>query len=70
MLNNIMNKVKQNKPGRPVIVDADRTVGIRLSELLLGTVDAWAHSAGVTRSEAIRRLIVLGLRARPTATIG
>jgi hypothetical protein len=64
MLNNIMNKVKQDKPGRPVVVDADRTVGLRLSEMLLGTVDAWAHSAGVTRSEAIRRLILLGLRAR------
>jgi hypothetical protein len=64
MLNNIMNNVKQNKPGRPAIVDADRTIGLRLSEVLLRTVDGWAHRAGVTRSEAIRRLIVLGLRAR------
>jgi hypothetical protein len=64
MLNNIMNNVKQNKPGRPAIVDADKTIGIRLSEVLLGTVDAWAHRAGITRSEAIRRLVVLGLRVR------
>jgi Ribbon-helix-helix protein, copG family len=59
-----VNKIKQNKRGRPATVEADRTVGVRLPGKLVGSVDAWARRADVTRSEAIRRLVERGLRVK------
>ena len=35
--------------------------GVRLPEALRSKLDAWAHAEGITRSEAIRRLIERGL---------
>ena len=37
---------------------------VRLPETMLATVDAWAASQDVSRSEAIRRLVELGLKAK------
>jgi hypothetical protein len=35
---------------------------------MLATVDAWATSNDVNRSEAIRRLVELGLKVKPGKT--
>ncbi len=37
---------------------------MRLSDEFIATVDAWATSHDVSRSEAIRRLVDLGLKAK------
>jgi hypothetical protein len=53
------------RPGsgrKPTGVDPART--IRLSDEFIATVDAWAEKHEVTRSEAIRRLVELGLKAK------
>jgi hypothetical protein len=54
--------------------DGNATAGhpvsaVKLPALLTASIDAWANAHGVNRSEAIRRLIELGLKAEaPTAT--
>jgi Arc/MetJ-type ribon-helix-helix transcriptional regulator len=53
------------RPGsgrKPTGVDPART--IRLSDEFIATVDQWAVDNGTTRSEAIRRLVELGLKAK------
>jgi len=55
------------RPGsgrKPTGVDPART--IRLSDEFIATVDAWAErqNDAPTRSEAIRRLVELGLKAK------
>jgi hypothetical protein len=47
---------------KPTGVDPART--IRLSDEFIAMIDAWAVGQDVSRSEAIRRLIQLGLRAK------
>ena len=53
----------QKRTGRPVAVDAEKSVGIRLPGKLLDAIDAWALANQASRSEAIRRLIERGLAA-------
>jgi metal-responsive CopG/Arc/MetJ family transcriptional regulator len=57
-------KVKATKRarGRPISVGATQTVTMTMPPALVATMDAWAAKAGVTRSEAARRLIELGLK--------
>jgi hypothetical protein len=53
------------RPGsgrKPTGVDPART--IRLSDEFIAMVGAWAAFHGVSRSEAIRRLVELGLKAK------
>jgi metal-responsive CopG/Arc/MetJ family transcriptional regulator len=38
--------------------------GARLSDELVEQIDAWAKANEVSRSEAIRRLVELGLKAK------
>jgi len=59
--------VGQNKRrvGRPTTVDAEKKVAVRLPSALLAAVDGWAKSMDGGRSEAIRRLLELGLAAGP-----
>lgn len=47
--------------GRPATIGADVTAVVRISKSMSDAVDAWARAARVTRSEAVRRLIGLGL---------
>jgi hypothetical protein len=49
--------VRQKKMGRPVTIDGDRTVTIRLPAELLDAIDAWASANAVSKSEAIRQLL-------------
>jgi metal-responsive CopG/Arc/MetJ family transcriptional regulator len=52
-----MNNVK-HKRGRPVEIDAEKMVGLRLPSALLAAIDAWAKGNGIeSRSRAIRELI-------------
>ena len=55
--------VKRKKMGRPVTVEAERYIGIRLPDRQLDNIDAWASAHDVSRSEAIRRLVDRGLAA-------
>ncbi len=59
-----MEKIKQRRRGRPVVVDAGGTLAIKLPLKLVAAVDAWSRQVGLTRSEAIRRLVEVGLRKK------
>jgi len=56
-------KVKA-KLGRPTVIAADVQAGMRLPAPLVEAIDRWADDNGVSRSEAMRRLIELGLQAK------
>jgi Ribbon-helix-helix protein, copG family len=56
--------VASKRRGRPPTGGRDPGIHIRLPEEMLSTVDAWATSKEVTRSEAIRRLVELGLKTK------
>jgi hypothetical protein len=49
--------------GRPA-TGKDPVRAVRLSDELMAMVDAWAKAHGVGRSEAMRRLLELGLKAK------
>lgn len=55
--------VEQKRMGRPVTVEARKSIGIRLPEGLLDAIDAWASANEASRSEAIRRLVEQALAA-------
>ena len=59
-----MVTIKQRRRGPPAVVDADGTLAIEVPLKLVAAVDAWRKQVGVTRSEAIRRLVELGLRKK------
>jgi len=59
-----MVTIKQRRRGPPAVVNADGTLAIKLPLKLAAAVDAWRKQVGVTRSEAIRRLVELGLRKK------
>jgi Arc/MetJ-type ribon-helix-helix transcriptional regulator len=60
-------KVHQKKPGRPA-TGRDPAITIRLPKEVLGEVETWAseQDGEPNRSQAIRRLIELGLTVRAT----
>jgi predicted DNA-binding protein len=54
---------KRPGAGRPATgTDPSRT--FRLSDEFMADLEAWAEANGVTRSEAIRRLVEIGLKAK------
>jgi metal-responsive CopG/Arc/MetJ family transcriptional regulator len=63
-VNKIVGQNKR-KVGRPITVDAEEKIAVRLPSALLAAVDDWAQSTGGSRSEAFRRLVELGLAAAP-----
>jgi hypothetical protein len=65
---NLSNKViPKRKPGRPATGN-DPVRAIRLSDEFIVKIDRWASKQADTpgRSEAIRRLVELGLKAKGT----
>jgi hypothetical protein len=40
-------------------------IGLRLGKERITALDKWAKSKDLTRSEAIRRLVELGLKSKP-----
>lgn len=61
-----MPKKPTAKLGRPVTVGATTFIGMKFPPALVRAIDAWAAASEqpLTRSEAIRRLVELGLRAK------
>jgi hypothetical protein len=55
--------VKRKKPGRPA-TGTEPLYGVRVSDPLMKQIMDWAEAQGATRSEAIRRLVELGLKAK------
>jgi len=56
----------KRKPGRPA-TGRDPVISGRVPPELIKEMDAWAKQAGLTRSEALGRLIEAGLKRRPKA---
>jgi hypothetical protein len=56
-------KVRPKKRGRPA-TGKDPQITTRMPPPLIAEVEAWAAANGTVRSEAIRRLVELGLKAR------
>jgi Arc/MetJ-type ribon-helix-helix transcriptional regulator len=48
-------------------VDRTPVSAVRLPAVLTASVDAWASAHAINRSEAIRRLVELGLKSEATA---
>lgn len=63
-------KVAPKRRGRPPSGGRDPIVPVRISREVIDLIDAWAaaNERPLTRSEAIRRLIEIGLKARGKAT--
>lgn len=56
-------QVQPKKRGRPA-TGKDPLVGARFPQELIDAIDAWASQNDASRSEAIRRLVELGLRTK------
>lgn len=57
-------KAKAKRAGRPVSVGGTATAIVRMPKTLSAAINGWAAAHKVGRSEAIRRLLKLGLDAR------
>jgi hypothetical protein len=55
--------VKRKKVGRPA-TGTEPLYGVRISDDLMGRIERWGTENSATRSEAIRRLVELGLKAK------
>jgi hypothetical protein len=56
-----IKKVPPKRRGRPA-TGKDPLVSTRMPMALIAEIDAWADGSDVKRSEAIRRLVELGLK--------
>jgi hypothetical protein len=54
--------VKRKKRGRPA-TGTEPLYGIRMADSLMKQIMEWGKGNGATRSEAIRRLVEIGLKA-------
>jgi hypothetical protein len=54
---------RRKKRGRPA-TGTDPMFGLRISDELMTEIAKWAEANDISRSEAIRRLVELGLRAK------
>jgi hypothetical protein len=55
--------VKRKKAGRPA-TGTEPLYGVRISNALMKQIMDWAKARDATRSDAIRRLVELGLKAK------
>jgi Ribbon-helix-helix protein, copG family len=58
--------VKRKKPGRPA-TGTEPLYGVRIADELMGRIEKWAEENSASRSEAIRRLVEIGLKAKTPA---
>jgi len=59
------SKSVHKKPrGRPLGKTYSETIPVRLELTALASLEAWATAKEITRSEAIRRLVELGLKVK------
>ena len=56
-------KVRPKKRGRPA-TGKDPLYGVRISDGLMAEIEAWAKPEYLSRSEAFRRLVELGLTVK------
>jgi hypothetical protein len=64
MKKSIMVRPKKKGRGRPPSGGRDPMVAVRMPQTLIDDADAWAEANAAGRSEAIRRLVELGLKAK------
>lgn len=55
--------VKRKKAGRPA-TGTEPLYGVRIADSLMKQIMDWANSQGASRSEAIRRLVEIGLKVK------
>lgn len=55
--------VKRKKAGRPA-TGTEPLYGVRIADALMKQIMDWAKAEGASRSEAIRRLVEIGLKAK------
>jgi Ribbon-helix-helix protein, copG family len=55
--------VKHKKAGRPA-TGTEPLYGVRISDALMRQITDWAKVQDISRSEAIRRLVEIGLKAK------
>jgi hypothetical protein len=55
--------VKRKKAGRPA-TGTEPLYGVRMSDELMAQIQKWGRENSATRSEAIRRLVELGLKVK------
>lgn len=60
--------VKRKKAGRPA-TGTEPVYGVRIADALMKQIMDWGKSQGATRSEAIRRLVELGLKVKPARPV-
>jgi hypothetical protein len=58
--------VKRKKAGRPA-TGTEPLYGVRITDALMTQIMNWASTNGATRSQAIRRLVELGLTVKAPA---
>jgi hypothetical protein len=56
--------VHKKRIGRPPGTKFSETIPARLEPATVAALDAWAASRDISRSEAIRRLVEIGLKAK------
>jgi hypothetical protein len=56
--------VHKKSRGRPAGIKYGETIPARFEPATMAALDAWADAHEVSRSEAIRRLVELGLKAK------
>jgi hypothetical protein len=61
--------VHKKSRGRPIGRRFGETIPARFEPAAIAALDGWAVAHGVSRSEAIRRLVELGLKAKGTKAI-
>ncbi len=61
-------KIDQNAT-RGHLVDRNPVSAVKLPAVLTASIDAWASAHAINRSEAIRRLVELGLQSETTASV-
>ena len=67
MAKSITVNANKTKRGRPVTTGTGTIVGVRMLDSPLAAVDAWIakqNEPDLSRPEAIRRLVELGLKAK------
>jgi hypothetical protein len=62
-----INVTTKKRPGRPRTTGRGIQIGERWRVEELAAIDAWIDASGevMTRGQAIRRLVEIGLRAKP-----
>jgi hypothetical protein len=67
MMAKSISVIQKRKRGRPVTTGRGTLIGVRLLDEPLSTIDAWIsrqREPDLTRPEAIRRLVEIGLKAK------